>query len=54
MTLLEMRDWRIAGLFARSWEPAADRGRVPILLLHDSLGCVELWRGFPETLAVRS
>ena len=51
MTRLKMRDRRVAGLFVRSWEPAADQGRAPILLLHDSLGCVDLWRGFPETLA---
>ena len=40
-------------LFARSWRPseAAPRERPTILLLHDSLGCVELWRDFPERLA---
>jgi pimeloyl-ACP methyl ester carboxylesterase len=27
-------------------------GDAPILLFHDSLGCVELWRDFPEQLAV--
>lgn len=40
-------------LFARSWipsDPETSR-HAPILLLHDSLGCVELWRSFPETLA---
>lgn len=37
-------------LFARDWRPenALD---VPIILLHDSLGCVALWRDFPEQLA---
>jgi pimeloyl-ACP methyl ester carboxylesterase len=41
-------------LFTRSWMPfAADASRrTPILLLHDSLGSVELWRSFPEKLAV--
>jgi pimeloyl-ACP methyl ester carboxylesterase len=40
-------------LFARSWRPAKPPGRAPatILLFHDSLGCVELWRDFPERLA---
>jgi len=28
-----------------------DAKRAPIILLHDSLGCVELWRDFPENLA---
>ena len=41
-------------LFARAWVPSAPRGDADatILLLHDSLGCVELWRDFPEQLAV--
>ena len=41
-------------LFARAWVPS-DVGRdtdATILLFHDSLGCVELWRDFPEQLAV--
>jgi len=39
-------------LFARRWTPSADGGAAaPLLLLHDSLGCVELWRGFPLALA---
>lgn len=39
-------------LFARQWQPAdAQPGLAPIVLLHDSLGCVELWRDFPAQLA---
>jgi len=38
-------------LFARAWQ-GRDGCAPPIVLLHDSLGCVELWRGFPATLAV--
>ena len=39
-------------LFARAWHPEpSDTGRPTILLFHDSLGCVDLWRDFPETLA---
>ncbi len=38
-------------LFARCWTPGDAPARVPIVLFHDSLGCVELWRSFPEALA---
>ena len=40
-------------LFAREWEPSHPRSETeaPILLFHDSLGCVELWRDFPAQLA---
>ena len=40
-------------LFFRSWtpEPGGAGGATPIILFHDSLGCVELWRSFPATLA---
>lgn len=36
-------------LYARSWGERT--GRAPIVLFHDSLGCVDLWRDFPERLA---
>ena len=38
-------------LFARDWPvaPGAE-ALAPLVLLHDSLGCVELWRDFPERL----
>ena len=38
-------------LFACDW-PAPDGAaeQPPLVLLHDSLGCVELWRDFPERL----
>jgi len=38
-------------IFARRWEPAVPSAGVPLVLLHDSLGCVELWRDFPALLA---
>ena len=39
-------------LFARQWQPAAvEEAHAPIALLHDSLGCVDLWRDFPARLA---
>lgn len=39
-------------LFVRSWTPAgpAPQGS-PVVLMHDSLGCVDLWRDFPQRLA---
>lgn len=37
-------------LFARQWSPGLTI-REPIILLHDSLGSVELWKNFPEALA---
>lgn len=36
-------------IFARDW--AGGDTKVPIVLLHDSLGAVTLWRDFPERLA---
>lgn len=48
-------DHRIAlpggAIFARSWDPAGGGAAAPVLLMHDSLGCVELWRSFPQRLA---
>jgi pimeloyl-ACP methyl ester carboxylesterase len=38
-------------LFARAWHPAERDSDDTILLFHDSLGCVALWRDFPERLA---
>jgi len=33
-------------LFVRSWSPAPQHSDIPLVIFHDSLGCVELWRGF--------
>jgi pimeloyl-ACP methyl ester carboxylesterase len=41
-------------LFARAWSNASSPSTVPIILLHDSLGCVDLWRRFPVLLAERT
>ncbi|BBD77506.1 alpha/beta fold hydrolase [Hydrogenophilus thermoluteolus] len=42
-------------LFVASWQPdpvaPSGSANVPFLLLHDSLGCVGLWRDFPDRLA---
>lgn len=41
-------------IFARSWSNACDTRsqpeKAPIVLFHDSLGCVDLWRDFPAQL----
>lgn len=44
-------------LFARCWPAAANvdgQRAAPIVLFHDSLGCIELWRGFPALLAAQT
>ncbi|WP_349956144.1 alpha/beta hydrolase [Rhizobium sp. ZPR3] len=38
-------------LYAASWTPRAPTTGHPIILFHDSLGCVTLWRDFPRQLA---
>lgn len=41
-------------MFARRWRGRDDTARAPVVLLHDSLGSVELWRDFPARLAAAS
>ncbi len=36
-------------LYGQVWK--GDESRLPILMLHDSLGAVSLWRDFPQQLA---
>jgi pimeloyl-ACP methyl ester carboxylesterase len=38
-------------VFVRKWTPDNVRADSPMVLLHDSIGCVDLWRDFPEALA---
>ena len=38
-------------LYVKRWQPDAG-AKAPIVLMHDSLGSVALWREFPEQLAV--
>ncbi|HBN9632688.1 alpha/beta hydrolase [Pseudomonas aeruginosa] len=58
MSPIESREYRIdtprGQLFAKRWTPAAAGSALPIVLLHESLGCVALWRDFPERLAAAS
>lgn len=57
---VSVRDaWVDAGcgpLFVRRWSPAgAGQGAgAPIVLFHDSLGCVALWRDFPPLLCAHT
>lgn len=37
-----------------SWPPPAPSAATPILLLHEGLGCVSMWRDFPAALATRT
>jgi len=41
-------------LHAQSWSlpPAGADRQTPIILLHDSLGCIPLWRDFPQKLVL--
>lgn len=38
-------------LFAKSWTPRTLVPTYALILFHDSLGCVALWRDFPKILA---
>ena len=38
-------------LYSKTWIPRNNSGAAPILLFHDSLGCVALWRDFPALLS---
>jgi pimeloyl-ACP methyl ester carboxylesterase len=40
-------------VFVSIWTPPQPRAATAVVLLHDSLGCVALWRGFPALLAAR-
>lgn len=38
-------------VYIKKWIPEFDNGKAPIILLHDSLGSVDLWQEFPERLS---
>ncbi|MBZ9557337.1 alpha/beta hydrolase [Halomonas coralii] len=41
-------------LFVKRWVPSEEEcvKKTPIVLFHDSLGCVELWRDFPQAISL--
>ncbi|WP_373686032.1 alpha/beta fold hydrolase [Acinetobacter sp. YH12027] len=44
-------------LYTKAWQPETtdkDATLAPIILMHDSLGSVDLWRDFPAQLAAES
>lgn len=41
-------------LFVRIWSSEEPDAGPPIILFHDSLGCVELWRNFPAELCAKT
>ena len=47
---------RQGNLFVKIWQPQQTElsKRIPILLFHDSLGCVQLWRDFPQQLCTET
>ena len=40
-------------LYIKEWVPGSLLSNVPIIMLHESLGCVGLWKEFPEILAIK-
>lgn len=38
-------------IFVKRWIPLDAESEIPVVLFHDSLGCVALWRDFPLLLA---
>lgn len=38
-------------IYVKKWIPRCPQHNVPVVLLHDSLGCVDLWQDFPAKLA---
>jgi pimeloyl-ACP methyl ester carboxylesterase len=37
-------------IYVKIWNPVAAVDSRPLILIHDSLGCVRLWRDFPNLL----
>lgn len=38
-------------IYVKRWYPSEKSNTIPLILLHDSLGCVEMWRDFPRVLS---
>ena len=45
-------DTPYGGLYIKEWLPNDLISEIPIIMLHDSLGCVSLWKDFPKMLAI--
>lgn len=39
-------------LYVKKWIPEVCENTIPIILLHESLGSVDLWKNFPEKLSL--
>ena len=51
---IQLRDRRLRGRWLGAQASAGGDPFAPVLVfLHEGLGCVELWRGFPEALCAR-
>lgn len=37
-------------VYLKAWGPVSPVSAIPLILLHDSIGCVEMWRDFPEKI----
>lgn len=44
-------DFQGEKIFTKIWKPLDAHSHLPIVLLHDSLGCIGIWRDFPQLLA---
>ena len=40
-------------IYVKLWRPELLNLSVPVVLLHDSLGCTAMWREFPAQLSER-
>ncbi|UXR66081.1 alpha/beta hydrolase [Bdellovibrio bacteriovorus] len=43
-----------ATIYVKTWTPRNILKEIPIILLHDSLGCTDTWRDFPSLLAEKT
>ena len=41
-------------IYVKKWIPPIEGSNAPIFLMHDSLGCIALWRDFPAQLAEKT
>lgn len=40
----------MGSVFVKHWRPPDRNNKVPIILLHDSIGCIATWKDFPQKL----